>query len=85
MRVNKTKIRSCFYSNVIHFVISSEKASSQYAESNVQPTRITAGPREEIDMNGNSNRHHMTNELSTASPTEVVIPQQPQQPVVKGT
>jgi hypothetical protein len=43
-----------------------------------------AGPREEIDMNGNSNRHHMTNELSTASPTEVVIPQQPQQPVVKG-
>jgi hypothetical protein len=43
-----------------------------------------AGPREEIDMNGNSNRHPMTNELSTASPTEVVIPQQPQQPVVKG-
>ena len=38
-------------------------------------------------MNGNNNRHHMTSELSTASPTEVVTPQQrpgPQQPVVKG-
>lgn len=38
-------------------------------------------------MNGNSNnRNHMTSELSTASPTEVVPqpPTGPQQPVVKG-
>ncbi|XP_046456940.1 uncharacterized protein LOC124204006 isoform X4 [Daphnia pulex] len=72
----------------VEIVICGEKASSQYAESNVQQcTRTIAGPREEIDMNGNSNnRNHMTSELSTASPTEVVPqpPTGPQQPVVKG-
>lgn len=67
---------------------SREKASAQYdgARTAQSARTMNVSGREEVDMNGNSSRHHMSGELSTASPTEVIPPQRPgpQQPVVKG-
>ncbi|XP_059351813.1 uncharacterized protein LOC130689767 isoform X1 [Daphnia carinata] len=69
----------------VEIVICGEKASAQYDGAQSTRTMNVSG-REEVDMNGNSSRHHMSGELSTASPTEAIPPQRrgPQQPVVKG-
>ncbi|XP_045028308.1 uncharacterized protein LOC116921188 isoform X3 [Daphnia magna] len=72
----------------VEIVICGEKASAQYdgARTAQSARTMNVSGREEVDMNGNSSRHHMSGELSTASPTEVIPPQRPgpQQPVVKG-